>query len=342
MTSLLLSGRSDRPTAQAWERRVLRASRGLVVLALLSGIASLAHQAALASGHPRAILERDVVARVLLETKAGHVWLTRVGLLALLAAFLAVTPALLSRADWIVMRGEVAILALLALGLLAAAGHAAAVEPWTTAAVASDAVHLIATGVWLGGLLPLALLLRLASREAGADARPYAVLAARRFSRVALIAVLALIATGIVNTVVQVGSVAALVGTPYGRLLLAKLGIFILILALARTSRWRHLPRLGGQAETVGRPAMRALARGVAGETALGLVLLGLVAAMTLSPPALHLQPAWPFAERLSTSALQSAPALRPRVFVGGQVAILGAVSFASFLCEGAATDWSA
>ncbi len=324
---LLLAGRSDRATAEAWQRAVLRASRWLVVLALVSGVASLAHQAALASGRPDALLQRDIVARVLFETQAGHVWLVRQGLVLLLAAFLLARPVVESSGDWLAMRGEAALLGLLALGLLAAGGHAAAVAPWTAGAVAVDALHLAATGIWLGGLLPLGFLLRLASREVGADARPYAVLATRRFSRMALLAVITLIATGVVNTILQVGSVAALVGTPYGRLLLAKLGVFGLLLALARVNRRRYLPQLGGEAVTVGRPAMRALARSVVGESALGLGLLGIVSAMTLSPPALHLQPTWPFGERFSPAPLQTVPALRPRVFAGAQVAILGVVA---------------
>jgi putative copper export protein/mono/diheme cytochrome c family protein len=326
-TALVLAGRSDRATAEAWQRATLRASCWLVVLALISGVATLAHQAALASGQLDALLRPQIAARVLFDTHAGRVWLIRHGLVLLLAAFLFARPAVASSGDWLALRAEAGLLGLLALGLLAAGGHAAAVEPWTAGAIAVDAIHLAATGVWLGGLLPLGRLLSLASREGGADARPYAVLAARRFSRMALLAVIILVVTGGVNTINQVGSVPALVGTPYGRLLLVKLGVLGLLLAVARINRTRYLPQLGGEAVTVGRPAMRALARAVVGETALGLGLLAVVAAMTLSPPAVHLQPTWPFGARFSSATLQAAPAFRSRVFAGAQVAVLGGVA---------------
>ena len=123
------------------------------------------------------------------------------GLLILLAAFLAVRLEVRDRTDWRAARGEVALLGLLALGLIAGASHAAAVEPGTAAAIAADVLHLAAAGVWVGGLAPLALLLHLASREAGADARPYAVLAARRFSRAALAVVLILISIALMAMV---------------------------------------------------------------------------------------------------------------------------------------------
>src|SRR5207249_1835959 len=83
---------------------------------------------------------------------------------------------------------------------------AAAVEPSTALAIGVDGFHLLATGVWAGGLLPLALLLRAAGREEGADARPYAVLVAHRFSGCALAAVLALVLSGATMAVTNVGT----------------------------------------------------------------------------------------------------------------------------------------
>src|SRR5207247_257737 len=78
----------------------------------------------------------------------------------------------------------------------------------------------------------------------GADARPYAVLAARRFSRAALIVMLLLMASGVLNAIAQVESVAALAGTTHGRLLLAKLAVLVPILVLAAVNRTRILPAL--------------------------------------------------------------------------------------------------
>lgn len=324
---LLVTGRSDRTTVQAWEARVVRGARGLIVLALISGVVLLAYQAAHLSGRAAAALDARTVTRVLLDTQAGHGWLARQGLLLLLLAFVGFRGDLSRREDWLAGRGQALLLGAAALGFVAVGGHAAAAQPDALRAIAVDVVHLLATGIWVGGLLPLALLLRKASGEAGADARPYAVLAARRFSRLALGAVIALVLSGIWNAVVQVGSVAGLVGTPYGRLLLVKLGLLVPILALALVNRRRLLPQLAGDAAAVGRPAMRRLAGFVLAEATLAVLVVGVVAALGMTPPARHQPTDWPFSFRLSFTALESARELRWRALLGSQIMVLGAAA---------------
>ncbi len=329
---ILLAGRSDRPTVLRWNARLLGWSRALVTLALVSGVALLLFQTSVLEGRPAAAFESAALGRVLFETHGGRVWLVRHGLLLLLAAFLAVRWDVERGIDWRAARGEALLLGAAALVLVGAAGHAAAVEPGAALAIAVDGVHLLASGVWAGGLVPLAVLLAAAGREAGADARPYAVLAARRFSRWALASVLVLTASGVANAATNVGSVAGLVGTTYGRLLLAKLALLVLILGLAAANRRLHLPRLSGEAATVGRPAMRRLARFVAVEGALALALFGIVAVMSVTPPARHDAPAWPFSFRLSAAVLRDAPGPAARVLTGSQVAVLGGVALLAAL----------
>ena len=326
---LLIGGRTDRPTALAWQRAMTRWSALLVVLAAVGGLAALAHQTAVVAGWRGAALEPATVASVLLETQSGRVWLARHALLALVAAFLLLAPRALAGIDWLALRGEALLLAALALVLLTLAGHAVAVTPDATGAVLVDALHVLATGVWLGGLLPLAALLTRASRHEGADARPYAVLTARRFSRAVLGCVIVLIATGTVNAIVQIGGVPALVGTPYGRLLLLKVGLLVPVLAIAALNR-RLIPRLSGDAVTVGRPAMRDLGRFIGFEVTLALALLAVVALMGITPPGRHAQPTWPLSFRLTLDAVEGAPDLRARALIGSQVAVLG---LAAVLC---------
>ena len=324
--SILLAGRSDRPTVLAWEARMLDACRALVVFAFVTGIAVLMLQTALLEGRHAAALEPVALRRVLLETRGGRVWLVRHGLLLLLGAFLAVPLDVRRRVDWRAARGETALLGAAALGVGAAAGHAAAL-PGALTAIAVDAVHALAAGAWVGGLLPLTLLLRRAASEDGADARPLAVLTARRFSRLALLCVVTLGASGTLASLTQVGSVAGLVGTTYGRLLLGKLALLAPILALAALNRRRHLPALGGEAARVGRPAMRRLAWFVGGEALLALTVLGFAAAMGFTPPAAHAEPDWPFGFRLSLEGLTDAPGRAARALAGSQVLVLGAVA---------------
>src|SRR3989454_1025893 len=161
----------------------------------------------------------------------------------LLAAWVALVPERDDETDWLAARGQATLLGVAALVLLGAAGHAAAVEPGTFGALVVDGVHLLAASIWVGALLPLAALLRRAMTEAGADSRPYAVVAARQLSRTALLAVVVLAATGAANAWTFVGSVGGLLGTPYGRLLLLKLSVLAPILALAIANRRRLLDR---------------------------------------------------------------------------------------------------
>ena len=329
-TLLLLAGPTDRPTARRWESWTLAAGGVLVLVALVTALVTVAAQTAVLESRAGAALEPVALSRLLTQTQGGIVWLVRGGLLILLGAFLALRAEIRDRADWRAARGQIALLGTLALGLVAGASHAAAAEPGTAAAIAADVVHLAAAGVWIGGLPALAVLLWLAGRAAGADARPYAVLAARRFSRTALALVSALVLSGLWSTWVQVGSVAGLLGTRHGRLLLVKLLAFAAMLVLAALNR-RLMPALAGDAATVGRPAMRRLSRFVAAEAALALFVLAVVAAMTVTPPARHEQPMWPLSFRLTLDNLVAAPDFRAQVIVGSQIAVLGVVAlFAS------------
>ncbi|MCG0289318.1 copper resistance CopC/CopD family protein [Streptomyces sp. PSAA01] len=92
-----------------------------------------------------------------------------------------------------------------------------------------DMIHLIAVGVWLGGLASLAVTLR-----AG---EPIGRGAVRRFSRLAFGSVVALVVTGLYQSWRQVGSWGALTDTEYGRWLLVKVGLVAVILGIAAMSR---------------------------------------------------------------------------------------------------------
>jgi putative copper resistance protein D len=71
---------------------------------------------------------------------------------------------------------------------------------------------------------------------------------------------------------------------------------------------------------------MRRLAAFMAVEGALALLAIAVVAVLVSTPPARHQAPSWPLSFRLSTIVLDDAPALRARVLVGSQLAVLGAV----------------
>jgi putative copper resistance protein D len=323
-SAMLLAGRSDRPTAVAWAARMGALARGLAGVALLAGVAMLMHQSAAVAGRAGAALEPAMSLRLLAQSQFGTVWLLRHGLLFLLLALLLLREQERSHADFIAWRVEGWALGASALAAMAWAGHAAAVEPLGALALFADSLHVAAAGTWLGALLPLALLLRAASTESGADARPYAVLAIRRFSALALVLMLIIVSTGLWNAWVEVGGVPALVGTRYGALLLVKVALLVAVLGIAVANRRRLLPALSADGATVGRPAMARLSRLLVGELGLALVIVAVTATLSLTAPARHESPGWPFAMRLSYDAVAALPGLRARLFIGGQLAVLG------------------
>src|SRR5438094_4224890 len=231
------------------------------------------------------------------------------------------------RRNWIAARGQALMLATLALALTSASSHAAAIAPGTLWAVGVDVTHLAGTGLWGGGLVALLLLLRAVGDEDGADSRPYAVHAAHRFSCAALIVMLLLMASGVLNAIAQVERIAGLAGTAHGRLLLAKLAVLVPILVLAGVNRTRILPALSAPSVSIGRSAIRRLTAFAGLEAVLALVLLVLAAAMTRTTPARHAVPVWPLPFRLSLDVLVDVPATRRRALLGSQLASAGVVA---------------
>jgi putative copper resistance protein D len=156
--------------------------------------------------------------------------------------------------------------------------------------LASDAVHLLAAGAWVGALPGLASLLERAGDVARPERFALAVSATRRFSTLGMVSVSALM-TGLINAWYLIGNVAALLGTEYGRLLLWKLLIFAMMVALAAINRLRLTPRLA-TATTIVTPSRSALAglrRNTLLELTGGVAVVGIVAALGVATPAMHM-----------------------------------------------------
>ena len=144
-------------------------------------------------------------------------------------------------------------------------------------------MHLIAAAAWVGGLLPLALMLAAAGASVTVT---HAV--SLRFSAYGIIAVGVLLLTGAINTWYLAGSIRALTETDYGRLLLVKIVLFLVMLALAAVNRLWLTPALtvnGGKRPA--RPALRQLRRNVVIEIGAGAAILSLVAVLGVTPPGL-------------------------------------------------------
>jgi putative copper export protein len=168
--------------------------------------------------------------------------------------------------------------------------------------LAADILHLLAAGFWLGTLAPLALLLATARRAGDVRWMEVAQFATRRFSKMAVASVLVLLVGGLINTWFLAGTVPALVGTDYGRVLLTKIALFVAMLMLASVNLLRLTPRLAGAeatARTVGQLRRSALL-----ETGFGVGVLAIVGVLGRLPPGLHTEPGWPFPFRLDLAAL--------------------------------------
>jgi copper resistance protein D len=147
-------------------------------------------------------------------------------------------------------------------------------------------VHLLAAGLWLGGLLPLAWLLGRALSPSGTAWISVARDVVPRFSQMRYAAVGLLAMTGALNTLLLVGSTQALLGTPYGRLLALKILLFLAMVTVALFNRFRLLPRL--RREPQPSATIAALTRSVLFEQGLGLAILAVVSVLGTWPPALH------------------------------------------------------
>ncbi len=316
-----------------FDRMLLRLIAWDLLVAVASALLWLAVQTAEMSGRAfRQALTPEIVGSVLTRTQFGRVWQFRLALSVLLGAFLFLRERERDAKDWIALRIEGALLAAGLIAALAWAGHAAATEGAAHLPhLAADVVHLLATGVWLGGLLPLALLLFTARRSLTPVWATVAREATRRFSALGLVAVVSLTFSGLVNSWVLVGSIAGLVGTPYGRLLLVKLSLLLLVIAIAAVNLLYLKPRLlGPQSAEPGAPLkglLRRLQYNVIGEACLGTAILLIVGFLGILPPALHIQPTWPFSFRLTWDLTKTLPGAWPALIVGGVGVLLGVLA---------------
>jgi copper transport protein len=141
---------------------------------------------------------------------------------------------------------RLAVLGVAAAGAMfvhAQAGHAETASSVRLLNVADQWLHMLAAGVWVGGLVWLLLGLRGLSGAERASA-------VGRFSQLAFAAVALLAVTGVLRAVPEVGSLGALVSTSFGVVLLIKSSLFVVLMGLAWRNRYRLVPRVARSAPT--------------------------------------------------------------------------------------------
>jgi copper transport protein len=276
---------------------------------LFCSVAGVAVQGVYASSLRLTDVVRPNLFNEVLHTRFGEVEALRV---VLLIALVPVVLAIRGRAAakgatrliWIVLGTGAGVGLLLTPGL---AGHASTGgDP--TLGVALDVLHLAAVSVWVGGLAVLAALLLpgLSDGSRPPDIRSLAM----KFSAYAFAAVIVVVATGVIQSIREVGSFYALFNTTYGVTLSVKVGIVIILIALGAVSRrlvlsgWvgprirRRIrssrPGIGAVASVVGtgssgaggRNHLGGLRRSVCTEIAIALVVLGVTALLVNAAPA--------------------------------------------------------
>ncbi len=180
-----------------------------------------------------------LVPKVLWATHYGWVWLVRAGAVMLLWVGL-----------WAGRRhGSKGPLALMSIPLLAiawsysASGHASTRGDFSLPQI-TDTAHIAAAAIWAGGLIVLSVLRRPLFSGAARHDPQFVTETARRLSRLATLALVVVVLTGIYNATVQIDHVSALWEAAYGRLLMLKLAAVLAMIALGAVNRFQGLARL--------------------------------------------------------------------------------------------------
>jgi len=169
--------------------------------------------------------------------------LVSLGVMALALAGLAVGRTLAHRRGWVL----VGLAAAAGFGVDVVTGHAAAGPGWPIQ-IASQWLHGVSAGVWLGGLTGL--LLVLPSTPQGDR-----LASARRYSFVAGIMLAIVVVTGLIRAIQEIGTLDALLTTDFGRDVLAKSIVLLGLALLGAFNRFvtlRNAERLSGRIRNIG------------------------------------------------------------------------------------------
>jgi copper transport protein len=169
----------------------------------------------------------------------------------------------------------------------ALAGHASTQHP-VALVFPLNVLHVLAMSVWVGGLAALLVAVPAATRALEPPGRTRLLAATlERFSPLALISVCVILASGLVQAYVWVRTPAHLIDTAYGRAVLIKFCLLLVLIGLGAFNRRRSVPelsRLAAAGDTPGRSGVL-LRRALRTEVAVIAVVLGVTAALSSYAP---------------------------------------------------------
>lgn len=187
----------------------------IAVVAVQANSAGVGVADVFASSLGRSLLARGVPAVVLLSAAVALVW---------------------SRHHDRVVATVASVAALAAMAADVLNSHAAAQGPMLLNEFAQW-LHVAAVGVWIGGVVALAVLL--ARRTT--DREPHVV---RRLSALAGVGIVVVAITGVFRSVIEIQTWGNLVSTAFGALVLLKVGLLLVLGALGAVNRYGYIPRL--------------------------------------------------------------------------------------------------
>jgi len=211
----------------------------------------------------------------LLSTSIGHAFILRAVPLAV-----ALVGMILVRRASMRQTGFAIVLVASAATVLAhiAEGHAAT-GSWRAGRIFLQWAHVVAGGIWIGGLATV--LAGLGPLDPEARRR-----AVRRFSSLALWLIAVLAGAGVWRAFEEIGSWHQLFSTSYGQVVIAKAALLLVLIGLGAVNRYRNVPRSGEDP--------KGLRRTGSAEVALALVVLVLTGILSSVAPARALPPAAP------------------------------------------------
>lgn len=238
-------------------------------LALVSGIVWFCLIAGRMSGSWEGALDPSIVKLAATSTRFGHIFSGR--FIGLAALWLICTFRIGSN------RLGISILAGLLLASLGPISHSAASgSDIVSIGAISDAAHLLTAGVWLGGLIVLAMFLKPHRGDVTSMLRGL-----RLFSICGTPTVAILVVSGLINAILILPVSEMSVHNSYFDLLLLKVGLASAMIILAALNRCRFTPALGKGEEG----AARHLATSVTGEIVLGLTVLATAGLLGMMAP---------------------------------------------------------
>ncbi|MEO6122192.1 MAG: CopD family protein, partial [Ilumatobacteraceae bacterium] len=261
----------------AWNQRVIQQAVAISIgTAFAAGLAQLLVVASDISG--RAPWSSTGSLSAALETDAGIALLVRIVLLLVLAWVMFAPRRGLDDIRW----NASGVLVLVLLGTWAYAGHSQSMR-WSLIGMPLDIAHHAGAAAWIGGLAIVGLV---ATKTAGRDELVDVV---QRFGKLAAISVGVIVGTGVIQAIRLVGSPTQLFAADHGIYLVAKLIFLGVMLKVADINRKRVGRRFQDTTTATSR-VTGILRRAMGTELVVGLAVIGITAAMVVSPPAVAQQ----------------------------------------------------